>query len=89
MDESLEFRSPVGQLPLVAMQRVHQPRDQPGGEDGSVGFVEVLEINQCVQPAGTQNIDKTAQEVQSRGRNVTSRSSIQDQEEEKQKKNRH
>lgn len=45
MDESLEFGSSVGLLPLVAMQRVHQPCDQPGGEDGGVGFVEVLEIS--------------------------------------------
>lgn len=74
MDESLEFRPPVGLLPLVAVQRLHQPRHQPGGEDGRVGFVEVLEISQRVQPPPTQDIDKAAQEVQSRGQSVTSRS---------------
>lgn len=85
MDESLEFWSPLGLLPLVAMQRVHQPRDQPGGEDGSVGFVEVLEISQRVQPPRTQHIDKATQEEQSRGQDVTSRSSDPDQKKKKER----
>lgn len=68
MNESLEFRSAVCLLPLIAVQRVHQPCDQPGWEDGGVSFVEVLEISQRVQPPWTQNIDEPAQEEESRGK---------------------
>lgn len=68
MNEPLEFRPPVRLLPLIAVQRVHQPRDQSGREDGGVSFVEVLEISQRIKPPGTQNVDEAAQEVEPGGR---------------------
>lgn len=43
-EESLQLRSFVGQLLLILLQWVHEPRDQVCGKYGHVRLVEVLEI---------------------------------------------
>lgn len=49
--ESLQIGLFIHQLPLILAEGFYQPCDQAGGEDGSVRPVEVLEVNQGIQPA--------------------------------------
>lgn len=57
-EESLQPGSPVCQLSLILTQGFYQPCDQPGGEEGGVHPVQVLEVNQGVQPAWAQEVDE-------------------------------
>ena len=60
-DETLELGPALGQLPLLREQRVHQPAHQLAGEEGRVRLIQVLEVTQSLQAAGTQGVDETTQ----------------------------